>query len=85
MKPARFRDAMKQQLTRKDGVFDSPRKSIAIMDGQLDKFEAAEKNIGVRISNPVSDKPKDKRQGKDVGRVGKDTAGKGNGRKLHHV
>ena len=51
---------------------------MAIMDAQLDKFEAAEEIQGVRISNAVSDKPKDKKQGKDVGRVGKETTGKRN-------
>ena len=54
---------------------------MAIMDAQLDKFEAAEEILGVRISNTVPDKPKDKRQGKDVGRVGKEKVGKRNGSK----
>ena len=54
---------------------------MAIMDAQLDKFEAVEEILGVRISNTVSDKPKDKRQGKDVGRMGKETASKRNGSK----
>ena len=51
------------------------------MDAQLDEIEATWKILGVRISNAVSDKPKDKRQGKYVGRVGKETAGKRNGSK----
>ena len=54
---------------------------MAIMDAQLDNFEAAEELLGVHISNTASDKPKDKRQGKDVGRVGKETVGKRNGSK----
>ena len=41
-----------------------------------------EETLGARISNTVSEKPKDKSQGKDVGRVGKETAGKRNGSKL---
>ena len=82
MKLAWFRDAVKQQLAWEDGDYDSPSKSMAIMmNGQLDKFEAMEEIRGVRISNAVSDKPKDKRQGKVVGRVGKETAGKRNGSK----
>ena len=81
MKPARFRDAVKQQLAWEDGDSNSPSKLMAIMDAQLDKFEAAEEIQGVRISNTVSKKLKDKRQGKDVGRVGKETTGKRNGRK----
>ena len=56
---------------------------MAIMDAQLDKFEAAEEILEVRISNTVSDKPKDKRQGKDIGRVGTKTASKRNGSKTH--
>ena len=80
-KPARFRDAVKLQLAWEDGDSDSPNKLIVIMDTQLDKFEAAEQILGVRISNTGSDKPKDKRQGKDVGRVGKETASKRNGSK----
>ena len=81
MKLARFRDAMKLQLAWEDGDSDSPSKLMAIMDAQLDKFEAAEEILGVRISNTESDKPKDKRRGKDIGRVGKDTAGKRDGSK----
>ena len=81
MKPAHFRDAVKLQLAWEDGGSDSPSKLMAIMDAQLDKFEAAEEILGVRISNTVSDKPKDKRQGKDIGRVGKETASKRNGSK----
>ena len=54
---------------------------MAIMDAQLDKFEPAEEIVEVPIGNAVSDKPKDKRQGKDVGRVVKETAGKRNGSK----
>ena len=54
---------------------------MAIIDTQLDKFEAAEEILGVRFSNTVSEKAKDKRQGKDVGRVGKETASKRNGSK----
>ena len=54
---------------------------MEIMDAQLDKFEAAEETIGFRISNAVSDKPKGKRHGKYVGRLGKETAGKRNGSK----
>ena len=76
-----FRDAVKLQLAWEDGDSDSPSKLMAIMDAQLDKFEAAEEILGVCISNTVSDKPKDKIQGKDIGRVGKKTAGKGNGSK----
>ena len=49
------------------------------MDVQLDKFEAAKEILGVRVSNAASDKPKDKRQGKDVGRMGKGMVGKRNG------
>ena len=78
MKPARFRDAVKLQLAWEDGDSDSPSKLTVIMDAQLDKFEAAEEILGVRIINTVSDKPKDKRQGKDIERVGKKTAGKRN-------
>ena len=44
---------------------------MAIMETQLDKLEAAEEIVGARISNTVSDKPKGKRRGKKVGRVGK--------------
>ena len=40
---------------------------MAIMDAQLDTFEAADEIQGVHISNTVSDKPKDKVKGKDVG------------------
>ena len=54
---------------------------MAIMDAQLDKFEAAEETLGVRISNTGTDKPKDKRQCKDIGRVGKETAVERNGSK----
>ena len=61
MKPARFRDAVKLQLAWENGDSDSPRKLMAIMDAQLDKFEAAGEILGVRISNTVSDKSKDKR------------------------
>ena len=67
MKPARFRDAVKQQLAWEDGGSDPPSKLMAIMDAQLDKFEAAEETLEVRISIAVLDKSKDKRQGKDVG------------------
>ena len=82
MKPARFRDVVKLQLACwEDGDSDSPGKLMAIMDAQLNKFEAAEEILGFRISNTGSDKPKDKRQGKDVGQVGKETASKRNGRK----
>ena len=62
MNPARFRDAVKLQLAWEDGDSDSPSKLMAIMDAQLDKYEAAEKILGVCISNTVTDKPKDKRQ-----------------------
>ena len=78
MKPARFRDAVKLQLAWEDEDSDSPSKLMEIMDAQLDKFEAAEEIQGIRISNTVSDKPKDKRQGKDIGQVRKETAGKRN-------
>ena len=44
-------------------------------------IEAAEEILGIRISNAASDNPKDKRQGKDIGRMGKETDGKRNGRK----
>ena len=81
MKLAHFREAGKQQLAWEDGESDSHSKLMAIMDAQLDKFKATEEILGVRISNAVSDKPKDKRQVKDVGRVGKETAGKRNGSK----
>ena len=81
MKPARFRDAVKLQLAWEDGDSDSPSKLMVIMDAQLGKFEATEEVLGVRISNAVTDKPKDKRQCKYVERVGKETAGKRNGRK----
>ena len=81
MKPAPFRDAVKLQLAWEDGGSDSPSKLMAIMDAQLDTFEAVEEIIVVRISNTMSDKPKDKRQGKDVGRVEKETASKRNGSK----
>ena len=81
MKPARFRDEVKLQLAWEDGDSDSPSKLMAIMDAQPDKFEAAEEILGVRINNTVSDKPKDKRQGKDIGRVGKEAASKRNGSK----
>ena len=79
MKPAHFRDAVKLQLAWEDGDSDSPSKLMAITDAQLDKFEAAEEILEVLISNAVSDKPKDKRRSKHVGRVGKETAGKRNG------
>ena len=49
---------------------------MAIMDAQLDEFEAVEAVLGVCTSNAVSDKPKDKRQGKEVGQMAKETAGK---------
>ena len=39
---------------------------MTIMDAQLDKFEAAEETLEVRISIAVLDKSKDKRQGKYV-------------------
>ena len=81
MKPARFRDAVKLQLAWKEGDSDSPSKLMTIMNAQLDKFEAAEEILRVRINNTESDKPKDKRQGKDIGRVGKETARKRNGSK----
>ena len=58
MKPARFRDSVKQQLAWEDEDSDSLSKLIATMDAQLDTFEAAEEILGVRISNAVSDKPK---------------------------
>ena len=76
MKSARFRDAVNLQLAWEDGDSDPPSNLMAIMDAQLDNFEAAEEILGVRISNTVSDKPKDKRQGKDIGRVGKEMASK---------
>ena len=82
MKPARFRDAVKLQLTWEDGDPDSPSKLLAIMDAQLNRFEAAEEVLGVRISNTGSDNPKDIRQGEGVGRVGKETASKRNGSNL---
>ena len=81
MKPARFRDAVKLQLAWEEGDSDSPSKLMVIMNAQLDKFEAAEEIFGVRINNTESDKPKDKRQGKDIGRVGKGAASKRNGSK----
>ena len=82
MKPSRLRDAVKQELTWKDGDSGSPSKLMTIiMDAKLDNVEAEEEILGVRISNAVSDKPKDQKQGKDVGRVGKETAGKRNGSK----
>ena len=74
IKPARFKDAVKQQLAWKYGDSYSPSKLTAVMDAQLDKFET-EEILGVRISNAVSDKPKDERQGKCVGRGEKETAG----------
>ena len=49
------------------------------MDAQLNRFEAAEEVLGVRISNTGSDNPIDIRQGEGVGRVGKETASKRNG------
>ena len=58
IKPARFRDAVKPQLAWEDRA-DSPSKLMAIMDAQLDKFEAAEKNLGViryRISLRTGDR-----------------------------
>ena len=64
-----------------DGDSDSPGMLMAIMSSQLDKFEVAEEIQGVRISNVVSDKPKDKIQGKYVRRVEKVTAGERNGSK----
>ena len=54
MKPARFRDAVKQQLAWEDGDSNSPSKLKAIMDAQLDEFEAAEEILGVHIRNAVS-------------------------------
>ena len=81
MKPARFKDAVKLQLAWEEGDSDSPSKLMAIMNAQLDKFEAAEEILGVRINNTESDKPKDKRQGKDIGRVGKEATSKRNGSK----
>ena len=81
MKSVRFRDAVKRQLAWKDGDSDFPSKLMAIMDAQLDMFEATEKILGVRVKSAVSDKPKDKIKGKDVGRVGKETTGKRNGSK----
>ena len=81
MKPACFRDVVKLQLDWENEDSDSPSKLMAIMDARLDKFEAPAEIQGVCISNAVSDKPKDKRQGKDVGRVGKETATKRNGSK----
>ena len=81
MKPVRFRDAVKLQLAWKEGDSDSPSKLMTIINAQLDKFEAAEEILGVRINNTESDKPKDKRQGKDIGRVGKEAASKRNGSK----
>ena len=72
---------MKQQLSWEDGDSDYPGKPIAITDAQLDKFEAVEKVLGIRISNAVSDEPMDTRQGIYVERVGKETTGKRNGRK----
>ena len=69
MKPARFRDAVKQQLAWEDGDSGSPSKLMAIM----------EEVLGIRISNAVSDKPKEKRQVKDARRVGKETTNKRNG------
>ena len=58
MKPARFRDAVKLQLAWEEGDSDSPSKLMTIMNAQLDKFEAAEEILGVRINNTESDKPK---------------------------
>ena len=81
IKPARFSDTVKLQLAWEDEDSDSPSKLMAIMDAQLDTFDVAEEVLGVLISNTVSDKPKDKRQGKDDGRVEKETAGKRNGSK----
>ena len=84
MKPAGFSDAVKKQLAWEDGNSDSPSKLIAIItDAQLNRFEAAEEILGIRIisNNAVSDEPKDTRQGKDVGRVGKETAGRRRGSK----
>ena len=63
VKPAHFRQAVKQQLAWEDGDSESPSKLMAIMDIQLNNFEPAEEILGVRISNAVSDKPKDKRYG----------------------
>ena len=70
-KPARFRDAVKLQLAWEDGGSGPPSKLMAIMDAQLDKFEAAEEILGVRISNTVSDKPKDKREGRTLDEWGR--------------
>ena len=60
MKPARFRDAVKQKLAWVDGGSDSPSMLMAIMDAQLDEFEAAEEILGVRISNAVSQTTRDR-------------------------
>ena len=67
MKLVRFRDAVNQQLAWEDGGSDSLSKLMAIMDAQLGKLEAAEEILWVHMSNAVPDKPKDKRQGKEVG------------------
>ena len=74
MKQARSRDAVKLQLAWEDGDSDSPSKLMAVIDAQMDKFETTAEILGVRISNAASDKPKDKKQDKDVGQVGKETA-----------
>ena len=81
IKPTRFRNAMKQQLAWEDGGSNSPCKLMAIIDVQLNTFETAKEMLGVRVSNALSDKPKDKIQGKYVRRAGKETAGKRNGSK----
>ena len=54
IKPARFRNVVKLQLASDDGDSDSPSKLMAIMNAQLDKFEAVEEVLVVRISNTVS-------------------------------
>ena len=74
-----FRDAVKQQLAWEYGDSDSPSKLMAVMDAQLDKFEAAEAILGVRARDAVSEKPKDKTQCNDGGRVKKNAVGKKNG------
>lgn len=75
MKPVRLRDAVKQQLAREYGDSDSLSKSMTIKDSRFDKFEAAEKNFEVPVSDAVSDML-DKKPGKDGGQLRKETAGK---------
>lgn len=65
-------NTVEQQLAWEDGNHESPSKLMVVMDAQLDKFGAREKTLEVSISDAVSDKLKDKRQGKDCGRVGKE-------------